>query len=176
MTLEQKKTLEALQTAMQMEVDGKKYYTAMGESGRNEMGVKLFKQLAIEEDYHLKKFEAIYKAIQTKEDWPDVKLVGDQGEHVKNIFARAITEIKNSVKATSSELKAVQKAMEMENKTRDFYKERAALGTFNAEKKYYEILAGEESSHHAVLLDYYEYIKDPVGWFTIKERHSLDGG
>jgi rubrerythrin len=176
MTSEQKKTLEALQTAIQMEIDGKKYYTAMGESVRNEMGVKLFKQLAVEEDYHLKKFEAIYKAIQMKEDWPEVKLVGDKGKHIKNIFSQASAEIKNLVKATSSELKAVQKAMEMENKTRDFYKERATHGKFSVENKYYEILAGEESGHHAVLLDYYEYIKDPVGWFTIKERHSLDGG
>jgi len=27
-----------------------------------------------------------------------------------------------------------------------------------------------------ILLDYYEYLKDPAGWFTKKERPSLDGG
>jgi rubrerythrin len=176
MTIEQTKTLEGLQTAIQMEIDGKKYYTLMGDSGGNEMGIKLFKQLAIEEDYHLKKFEAIYKAIQAKQDWPDIKLTVDHGKSINNIFSRESADIKNSSKATSSELKAVQKAMEMENKTRDFYKERAAKGKYEAEKNYYEILAGEESGHHAVLYDYYEYIKDPVGWYTMKERHSLDGG
>jgi hypothetical protein len=64
----------------------------------------------------------------------------------------------------------------MENKTLDYYKECSAKSSSQAEKKYYEILAGEESSHHAVLLDYFEYINDPANWFTMKERHSLDGG
>ncbi|GAH21770.1 unnamed protein product, partial [marine sediment metagenome] len=29
---------------------------------------------------------------------------------------------------------------------------------------------------HLVLLDYYEYLKDPAGWFVRKEHPSLDGG
>ncbi len=66
--------------------------------------------------------------------------------------------------------------MTMENKTRDFYLEQATKASFEAEKKYYEALAEQESAHHASLLDYYEYLTDPAGWFTIKERHSLDGG
>jgi rubrerythrin len=176
MTTEQSNTLEALQTAIQMEIDGKKYYLKLSESGENELGIKLFKQLAVEEDYHRQKFEAIFKALTAKKDWPDVKFVGDQGKSVKNIFASAIAKMKDKVKDPLSELKSVQKAMEMENKTHDFYKERAAKGSFDMEIKYYEILAGEESAHHAVLLDYYEYLKDPTGWFTIKEHHSLDGG
>jgi rubrerythrin len=176
MTAEQSKTIEGLQTAIQMEIDGKKYYQQMSKAGGNEWGVKLFAQLAVEEDYHRQKFETIFKAIQAEKDWPEVEFTGDQGKAIKNIFAQATAKLTQRTKAPLSELQAVQKAMEMENKTLDFYKERAAKGTFEAEKKYYEILAGEESAHHAVLLDYYEYIKNPVDWFTVKEHHSLDGG
>lgn len=176
MNAEQEKTIEGLQTAIRMEIDGKAYYQKMSQSGGNEYGVKLFKQLAIEEDYHLQKFETIFKAIQAKKEWPEVKFKGDQGKSVKNIFAEAAAGLTQRKKAPLSEIQAVQKAMDMENKTRDFYKERAAKGSFEAEKKYYEILAGEESAHHAVLLDYYEYIKNPADWFTMKEHHSLDGG
>lgn len=176
MTSEKEQTLEALQTAVQMEIEGKKYYQQMSESGKNPMGVKLFQQLAIEEDYHRQKFEAIFKAIQSKKDWPDVKFTADQGKVVNNIFTRATAELKDRAKAPLSELKSVQKAMEMENNTFDFYTERAAKGTYEAEKEYYKTLAGEERAHHAVLLDYYEYIKDPAQYFTVKEHHSLDGG
>jgi len=176
MTNEQENTVAGLQTAIQMEIDGKKYYQEMSKSGGNELGVKLFKQLAIEEDYHRQKFEAIFKAIKAEKGWPEIKFAGEQGKTVKNLFAQATAKIAERAKAPLSELKAVEKAMEMENKTHDFYKERAAKGAFEAEKKYYEMLAGEESAHHAVLLDYYEYIKNPVDWFTMKERHSLDGG
>jgi rubrerythrin len=176
MTTEQEKTIEGLQTAIRMEIDGKKYYQQMSNSGGNELGVKLFKQLAVEEDYHRQKFESIFKAIQAKKGWPEVEFSGDKGKAISSIFAEASAKLSQRAKAPLSELQAVQKAMEMENKTRDFYKERAEKGAFETEKKYYEILAGEESAHHAVLLDYYEYIKDPVGWFTVKEHHSLDGG
>jgi rubrerythrin len=175
MTAEQEKTIEGLKIAIQMEIDGKKYYQQMSESGGNEYGVKLFKQLALEEDYHLQKFEAIFKAIQAQKDWPEVKFKGDKGKAVKNIFSEATVAVSRRPKATLSELQAVQKAMEMENKTRDFYKERSEKSAYKAEKEYYETLAGEESAHHAVLLDYFEYIKNPADWFTVKEHHSLDG-
>ena len=41
------------------------------------------------------------------------------------------------------------------------------------------VLTGEvtiEKEHQLVLLDYYEYLKDPAGWFVKKEHPSLDGG
>ncbi|GAI26187.1 unnamed protein product, partial [marine sediment metagenome] len=41
---------------------------------------------------------------------------------------------------------------------------------------FYETLAAEEREHHLILLDYYEYLKDPAGWFVKKEHPSLDGG
>ena len=52
MTTEQSKTLDALQTAIQMEIDGKAYYEKMSQLAGNEHGAKLFQALAREEDYH----------------------------------------------------------------------------------------------------------------------------
>jgi rubrerythrin len=173
---EQEQTLEALRIAIRMEIDGKKYYQMMSESKGNKLGLKLFKQLAVEEDYHRHKFEEIYKTLEAKKSWPTIDAISDQGKRIKNIFSQAVSSKENKVPAPLSELEAVQKAMEMENKTRDYYQERSVKSSFEAEKKYYATLAGEESAHHAVLLDYYEYIKDPAGWFTVKEHHSLDGG
>jgi rubrerythrin len=167
---EQSKTLEALKTAIQMEIDGKEYYLKASWSSGNPMGEKLFKTLAKEEDSHRQRFEEIFKSIQSQKGWPQVEVK----PHVdfKTLFASAVKD----VKSTSTELEAVQTAMAMENKTRDYYQAQFKRATFEAEKKYFERLAGEEASHHAALLDYYEYLKDPDGWFTIKERHSLDGG
>ena len=172
MVSEQAKTLDAVKTAIQMEIDGKQYYLkASGLSG-NQLGAKLFKTLAAEEDLHRKKFEEIYKAIQNKNSWPAVDFTPHGGKELKSLFASA----SETVKASATELEAVQAAMGMENKTRDFYQQQAGKATFETEKKYYEILVKEESAHHAVLLDYYEYMRNPAGWFTMKERHSLDGG
>ncbi len=172
MVSDQSQTLEAVKTAIRMEIDGKKYYQQAGRASQNELGKKLFRQLASEEDLHRQKFEAIYKAFQAKQSWPEVEFAPQGGKGLKTLFASA----SKAVKASADELEAVQTAMTMENKTRDFYREQAKSASFQTEKRYYETLEKEEAAHHAALLDYYEYMKDPAGWFTIKERHSLDGG
>ena len=44
------------------------------------------------------------------------------------------------------------------------------------ERVFYQALSAQEKEHHLILLDYYEYLKDPAAWFVEKEHHSLDGG
>ena len=38
----------------------------------------------------------------------------------------------------------------------------------NDKECYYQTLAVEEREYHQILLDYYEYLKDPAGWFVEK--------
>ena len=132
----------------------------------------MFKTLAKEEDSHRQKFETIFKSIQSEKGWPEANIQPHATPDFKTIFAIAA----KNVQTTTTELESVQTAMAMENKTRDFYRAQAQKSVFIAEKKYLENLAGEEAIHHAALLDYFEYLKDPAGWFTLKEHHSLDGG
>jgi rubrerythrin len=155
-----------------MEIDGKKYYQQAAQSSSNNLGKKLFRQLAAEEDLHRQKFIEIFKALQARKPWPEVDITFDGGKQLKTLFSIA----SKNVLSSASELEAVQTAMTMENKTRDYYRERAKKASFEAEKNYYRALEQQEGAHHAALLDYYEYMKDPVGWFTVKEHHSLDGG
>ncbi len=169
---EQSGDLKALKTAIQMEVEGKKYYQKAGKASGNELGRKLFQSLALEEDIHRRKFETIFKAVQADSPWPDVEFTPHKGKELRTLFGEAA----KTVKADNTELEAVQTAMAMENRTHDFYTEQAKKSTFELEKKYYTILAGEESAHHSVLLDYFEYLKNPADFYTMKERHSLDGG
>jgi rubrerythrin len=169
---EQEKTLEALKTAIQMEVDGKKYYLQASRASGNELGAKLFQTLAREEDSHRLKFEQIYKTIQSEKSWPKVSFTPHGGKELKTLFASASKD----VKPTASEIEAVQTAKNMEIRTRDYYQEQAKKSSFAAEKEYFQILASEEAAHHLVLNDYFEYLHNPADWFTMKERHSLDGG
>ena len=52
MAKEQDKTLGALQTAIQMEIDGKEFYLKASRASNNELGKKLLRSLASEEDIH----------------------------------------------------------------------------------------------------------------------------
>jgi rubrerythrin len=173
---EQGRTMKALQTAIQMEIDGKEYYLKASQQSGNELGQKLFKTLAAEEDIHRQKFEQIYNAIRQEKGWPKTDFQPDGGRNLRTIFARATSQIGSKVKAPSSELDAVKTAMDMENKTYDFYKRQEQTATQAAERDFYSTLAAVEQEHHLILLDYYEYLKDPAAWYVEKEHPSLDGG
>jgi len=176
MVTEQNKTLEALQTAIQMEIDGKEYYLKASQESSNELGRKLLESLATEEDIHRQKFEEIYSAIRSKKAWPTTDFQPDGGKRLRTIFVRTTEEMGSNIKAPATELDAIQTAMNIENKTFDFYKGQGGNATYDAERGFYETLAAEEREHHLVLLDYYEYLKDPAGWFVKTEHPSLDGG
>ena len=176
MANEQDRTLEAIKTAIQMEIDGKEYYLKASQASGNELGRKLLQQLAGEEDVHRQKFEQIFNAISTREGWPRVDYQPDGGQNLRTIFARATREMDTTAPAPASELDAVKTAMDMENKTYDFYNSQAQSAVHDAEKDFYQALMAQEREHHLVLLDYYEYLKDPAAWFVKSEHSSLDGG
>ncbi len=176
MKTEQDKTLEVLKIAVQMEIDGKEYYMKASRKSSNELGKKLLSSLADEEDIHRRRFEEIYDAIRNGRAWPVTDFQPGRGRRLRTVFATAIGEVGTGVEAPDTELDAVQTAMDMENKTYDFYQNRVKDATHDAERDFYQALAAEEREHHMVLLDYYEYLKDPAGWFVTKEHPSLDGG
>ena len=176
MTREQDTTLGALQTSIQMEIDGKNFYLKASKSSQNELGKEILEKLAAEEDGHRQVFEKIFKNISARKSWPEKAFKGDGGRGLRTIFARALENMDKNVKAIATELDAIQTAMAMENKTYDFYKNRSSKAAYDTEKQFYEELAMQEEEHHRVLLDYYEFLKSPADWFTQKEHHSLDGG
>jgi len=176
MKAEQDRTVQALQAAIQMEIDGKEYYLKASRESGNELGKKLLESLASEEDVHRQKFEEIYNAIRIRKAWPETNFQPNKGKRLRTIFAEAIEVMGSSISAPATELNAVKVAMDMENKTYDYYKNQSQTATYDTEKGFYQALAGEEREHYLVLLDYYEYLKDPASWFVKKEHPSLDGG
>ncbi len=176
MTTEQDRTLKALQAAIQMEIDGKECYQQASQESGNELGRKLLQSLAAEEDTHRRKFVEIYDAIRAKRNWPITDFRADGGKGLRTIFACTCAVIGVGVKALSSELDAITIAIDKENKSYDFYLKQGRDAAYGAERDFYETLAGEEHEHALVLLDYYQYLKDPSVFFIEKEHHSLDGG
>ena len=176
MATEQDKTLKVLQTAIQMEIDGKEYYRKVSQSSDNQLGRELFQSLAAEEDIHRQKFEEIYDVLRSKKAWPRVNIQPDRGKRLMTIFAKGIEEMDPNIKAPATEIDVIQTAMDMENKTYDFYISQSKSATYDVERNYYQALAAEERGHYLALLDYSEYLSDPAGWFVTQEHPSLDGG
>jgi rubrerythrin len=171
LTNEHTLTLTALDAALSMEIEGKEFYLKSSRECRNEVGRLLFQGLAAEEDRHRQKFQIIYKEIAANKEWPNVT-VEPHTAGLEKLFDAAAS----GYKFVDNELQAVQTAMNMENKTRDYYLQCIETSVYPAEKYFYQSLAREERVHHNLLQDYYEYVQNPAQFFTIKEKHSLDGG
>lgn len=176
MVTEQAKTIGALQAAIRMEIDGKEFYLKASQASNNELGKKLLKSLAAEEDVHRQVFEEIFRTISDQKAWPKTGFQTDGGRGLRTIFARATEEMDASINTMPTELDAVQAAMALENKTYDFYISQGRTATQDAERDFYEALAVQEGEHYRILLDYFEFLKDPAAWFVQKEHPSLDGG
>ena len=173
---EQKNTLEAIKFAVQMEIDGKKYYLQASQRSINKAGKELFQWLAAEEDKHRRIFASIFAAIGKQKAWPEVHLAAGKGIKLETLFSEELRAAQPNTRGKDSEIESISGAMEMENKTREYYISRDKQATFDAEKKLYSALAAEEEGHYLALVDYREYLMDPAGYFRKAEHHSLDGG
>ena len=176
MATEQTQTLDALKIAIQMEIDGKKCYLQASKGSNNELGKKLLKSMAAEEDVHRKKFREIYEAIRNKKGWPKTDFKPDGGRRLRTLFAGTCAAIGANVEALDSEFDAIETAIDKESKSYDFYSRQSKEAIYPAEREFYDTLAAEEHEHHLILVDYREYLKNPAGWFVQKEHPSLDGG
>lgn len=174
MVAELNRTLEVLQFAIQMEIDGKEYYLKISQKSRDDVGKKLLTELAAAEDVHRQKFESIFEAIRAKQVWPAIKLP-PPAKGIRTIFADALGLIKSGSKDPATEIGAVEKAIDMESKSYDYYKSQSKRVARGVEMEFYEAVAAEEQVHHLVLLDYKEYLSDPAAWFVKAEHSSLDG-
>ena len=172
---EQARTLEVLELAVRTEVEGKDFYQKVSQKSSNRLAKELFQQLADEEDVHRRKFEEIYEALKRGQNWPDVVPPFEKGKGLKSLFAEATKALGSKIKVVESELEAIKIAMDMEKESYNLYHSRSEESTLPVEKRFYETLAGEERGHHLALLDSYEYLSDPAGWFTKSEHWSLDG-
>jgi rubrerythrin len=173
---EQIKTIEALRFAIQMEIDGKEYYQKASQKSKNKIGKELFQWLAGEEDKHRQRFEDIYQVIKVSKAWPEMDVHPGKVVRLGSLFSKDNEGPQAKAKAPRAELKAIAIAMEMENKTHDFYESQSNEATYDAQRDFYKALAAEERGHYLALVDYREYLIDPAGWFRQAEHHSLDGG
>jgi rubrerythrin len=167
--------IETVKYSIQMELDGKKFYIAAGKQSENRLGKELYSWLATQEDFHLARFEAIYQSISEKKGLPLDHITLNKTSGIGTIFREAIKITGKTLKPQKDELSAVEKAVEMEIKSRDYYKKQAAKSGSDIVRKFLMIVSAEEQGHYLALIDYKEYMADPADWFTRTEHHLLDG-
>ncbi len=165
--------MDIYQFAIQMEKDGESYYRKLSSECRNIGLAKIFSMLAEEEVKHCKIIE------QVRED-PNLPQIADTQvlEKVKNIFI----EMKEQGFTgephidTTEETNAYRMARDLEERSRDFYLEKANEAIDQDVKLLLEKLSKEEQKHLRIMENIVEFVSkpEPGNWLENAEWHHLD--
>jgi rubrerythrin len=168
--------LKALEIAMKLEEDGKKFYTDASEKAASSFAKDMFRSLAKDEDVHLTKVKEIYNKLKEERTWPKkVTTIGDVVK-TKPVFPADARDLNMTEEAISESVSVLNVGIEMEEKSLKFYNALAEKAIDPFEARFFIALAHEERGHYLTLWDYREYLEDPAGWFNVKEGFRLDGG
>ena len=144
--------------ALNFEKENREYYEECASKTKSEKLEKIFNYLAEEE----KKHEEIVKKLADGEMDPYESDILPKSKEVFQSIANDISEDK-AVYETDN-LTIYRKAVEMEQESHSFYKEKANETDNDSEKKVLMSLAKEERRHEIILDNILEHLERPQEW------------
>ncbi len=151
--------------AMQMEKDGENYYRELAGKSSNKGVTSILNMLADEEVKHYELMKKMKTHNPSLGETPIMK-------NVKNVFS----EMKNSGEKfdfESSQKDLYLKAQELEKKSEDFYREKAAEVGEKPKKDVLLKIAEEEKKHYHILENIIEFITKPETYLEDAEFSNL---
>lgn len=162
---------DVLNTAIKLENDGIKFYSDTAAGTDNILIKKMFESLAEDEKKHIEWIQNLV---------PDVKTSGEFNkklyERLKKIFAEPDVDTKSKTRSVSDDIKAIDIAIDMENKSEREYLRFSDDAEDPEVEKLFTILAEIERFHADLLKNSKEYLDRPHDWFMQTEGWMFDGG
>lgn len=172
---ENEKLIKMVEDALNLELEGKKFYEEASRKAKNQLGKKVFASLAEDEEIHYERIKEIYSSLQSEGAWPKDIGKSIKLKDYKKLFSELIKDLDKDVRITHDEMEALKVGMNLEEKSQKLYENLLQKFLLAIEKKFYQKLIKEERSHYLILLDSYEYLLDPDSWFRKREKGGLDG-
>lgn len=147
--------------AMKVEKEGEAYYREMANAASNPGLKKIFTMLADEEVKHYNVFRNMMKKEDI--DFENLDLITD----TKTIFT-TLAEEKDNVNFDSEQIQFYKDAIVREEKSHDFYAEKAQE-LEGQEKKIFLHIAEEETKHKKVLEEIVIFLEEPADWVASAE-------
>lgn len=174
-----KEALAAIETAIQMEVEGHTYYVKTAARVSWPEGSSTLLDLAKDEMEHIRILKEEHAALVAGQDWLSPEKVSDQmtsgAKKPLQVFATDDAVIAGMVSDRADALEVLDVAIKAEYKSHTFYAEQAKKSQSPAAKAIWEWLVKEEKGHQATLTDYALYIGAQSEWLLEHERPILEG-
>jgi rubrerythrin len=143
--------------SIQMEKDAETLYKSLA-AKTSHVGIKkVFNMLAEDETRHAKAIEILEKKMQ-----PEEETISSVGE-VTTVFKK-IKEDKDTKALSEDILPELRRALEIEKKGMEFYKEQ--IGSLESEeaRKLFKLLSHQENYHYNTVENLIELVEKPLWW------------
>ena len=151
--------------AKQMEQDGKAFYEKMAAQTADPGVRQILTMLADDEAKHYEIVQQLEKQATAPEMAPTDILA-----NARNVFAQMQGQ---SLELGGLQVAVYRQAQELEQKSRDFYRERAGASQNAAHKALFLKLADEEQRHYFLLDHMIEFVDRPRTWIEDAEFNHL---
>ena len=173
MNTENNAALTALNQAIELEIQGQRFYLEAAECTSDPKGAEMFRSLADDEVIHERILRRQLDALTQGEGWvPVLSMVEGLPEGVAEvtadlaalIFPQSEKVCGEALRPDESDLDALLFALQIENKSFDLYREMAQTTEDPNGKRMYEYLAKTERGHFELLMLNYEHLSTTGSW------------
>ena len=152
--------------AMQMEKDGENYYRELAQKTNNK-GIKTILTMLADEE--VKHYNAVEQMMTTNPQMAETTILTD----AKNVFEQ-IKKGQGAFDIDVGQIQLYKKAQDIEEKSRDFYLEKANRVEKEYQKELFLKLAGEEKKHYFLLENIINFVSRPETWLENAEFFHLE--
>lgn len=152
--------LDVLKTAILLEKRGKAFYETVAGKTDDEDVKKIFSIMAQEEQLHIEFLSQHYKNYEQSGNFKEVGMQPKADESVADMVLSK--DISKRISAAGFEAAAISAAIDMETKAIEVYSKRAKDSSDPVEKELFEFLANWEKSHHKILHELNEELKEKI--------------
>jgi len=173
MNTENNAALTALNQAIELEIQGQRFYLEAAECTSDPKGAEMFRSLADDEVIHERILRRQLDALTQGEGWvPVLSMVEGLPEGVAEvtadlaalIFPQSEKVCGEALRPDESDLDALLFALQIENESFNLYREMAGKVEDPNGKRMYEYLANAERGHFEQLMLNYEHLSTVGSW------------
>lgn len=157
--------LSVLRQAMGNELEGRALYLEAVERTEDELGQRMFRSLAQDEEGHLQILQVEYGAITGTGRWLDLEATQREEPHPSVRFFPQEEAIERLIPEDASDLDALKIAMDFERRGYRLYEKAAAETSDPTAQAVFRFLVEEESRHFALLDNAHDYLANQGIWY-----------
>jgi len=156
--------LDALEKAIRIEKDGRRFYLQAAEGTTDQRGKEIFLSLAQAEEEHLRIVEKQYDSLSRGRGWLALAEATGEVDLGKPLFPPGREALEKMVRPDDSDLDALILALGFEHDSYELYRKGYTETDDPQGKAMYEYLADMEREHFETLMRSYEHLSRTGSW------------